>query len=412
MSLQQTIVPNEELGDLAKLGESLYSILNRFKKSEDIDINFSSKDYLNIPLIIKLRKSGINLLFKHDKLVLIQITKFDSIAYNYNGVDLKNLMGGLNLKVIYNKIFGPTYPGKIINDDVYMLGYPGISFKINLSGLTESQRMHLDKNKELNDKLSYLLNLSHNLPCDEILIYKSKEYSNVVKQLASTDVPEIKDSSTNHKNSSKDNVQFKLNINKSLGLIKFNLADKGDLLIKIGETNQQDILNFLGPPDDYFNKFDSRLLIHKKFLQLNNIYKFHNYFKFGIDFLYDLNNNGQLVKVILHNGNIVDDLNFSHWNKCNYQIYLGEDSNELDPFMLSDSSFNSSCYFSQIPEEFFDREKTPILLNRLESEYNHDLNILPLNEFNSEWGQSRLFCSKNLIWEVLDNDCISCITFY
>jgi len=191
----------------------------------------------------------------------------------------------------------------------------------------------------------------------------------------------------------------------------------------------------LGPPDDYFNKFDSRLLIHKHTkglladsaqLQENDIshYKFHNYYKYGMDVLYDLNGKNTKVqskttikKIILHNGGICESLNFMKWNRCNWEIYN------------DNVRFNSSMTFKDLPESL--QNLTPVLLNRNESEFvDNDLDIIhfpkeasfsqesqlslsSVDERVKTWGQSKLYGFDRCIFEVLDsNGTISTITVY
>lgn len=383
--MNQSIKPGEGI-DILKLNTNLHTILSQFKR-DNLSLFYSSKDYLNTPIKVDIKNLGISLMFQNDKLSLIEIHSLNSgFHYMYNNIDLSSLSTGVTLKLIYNKVFGPTYPGKFIGD-YYMLSYPGICFKFHIGKL---------KGPKFEENLSYLLNLNHDIACEEILIFPHNSFDEFLSLLK--------------QGNSMVQQGFKLKANIWLGLIELSLDDKR-FTIKIGETSQQEVLNFLGPPDDTFNKLDSRLLIHNKLLKRmnvdhssNRILKFHNYFKYGLDLLYDLTGNGVLNKVILYNGNVIELSNFSHWNKCNYEIYMGRGTNPFDERHRVDSS---AGYFSDIRLE---DKGTPVLLNRGESEL-INMDVIPINELN-DWGQSKLYCFDHCIWEVLANDVVSCVTLY
>lgn len=515
-TIPQHIKPGEGLNQL-KLNDSLFLIVNQLKH-EKINLVYSKHDYLNTPITLMIQKLGINLVFSKDKLKLIEIqvapegmdkdarshkqpvgpstshttngttngtTNFTNsttnstisttplvpqLNYYYNNINLNHLTNGITLKLIYNKIFGPTYPGKFVND-YYLLNYPGIGFKFDLRGFNHNNEPELN--------LESLLNSSRDFICKEMFIFNensfddflsalgggvgSKKYErdrngamhgpnggpnteqnhehNLAPDLASNRAPSESTVGTNFATTSP--TDFHLKINLKLGLIQL-LINSTSHVISIGNTTQQEILNILGPPNDSFNKFDSRLLIHNKYFKhlnlspsqssintRNSFLKFNNYFDLGIDFLYDLNNSGKLIKIILYNGNLIESNHFGHWNKCNYMIYLGLNSSLSHPFNDDDYKMNSDCYFNQIPNEFFKQttettstrsngvvghsnddssNSNPILLNRAESEL-INMDVIPINETNN-WGQSKLYCYDKCIWEVLNNNCISCVTIY
>lgn len=489
MSIAQQIKPGEGLNDI-KLNDSLYLVVNQLKH-EEINLVYSKRDYLRTPITLMIKPLGINLVFNNDKLKLIEISKFHlppaqqpqpstssseqlipgdvepfvestGFSYHYNNINLSNLTNGITLKMIYNKIFGPTYPGKLINN-YYLLNYPGIAFKFDISSLHKN---HSDdgnddsKSREVN--LEQLLNSQQEFLCQEIFIFNENSFDDFLLSLRhkndthsitssnTNSTHSIISSNTNSTNSSTSQTDFKLKVNVKFGIIQLEINGTTHL-ITIGETTQQEILNILGPPNDCFNKFDSRLLIHNKFFKhlklssntsCNSFLKFNNYFNLGIDFLYDLNNNGKLVKIIMYNGDLIELNHFGHWNKCHYEIYLGINSTRNNLFNDDDYKMNSNYYFNEIPSQFFDQTtetastraatsagksgstsklvkpkikingetNNPIILNRAESEL-INLDVIPINETNN-WGQSKLYCYDYCIWEVLNNNCISCVTIY
>ncbi|CAH6720329.1 hypothetical protein CLIB1444_03S09494 [[Candida] jaroonii] len=351
------VIPNEGLNTI-KLGSSFHEIINSFK-DQDISIVYSAKSYMKTPIKVVIKSLKIDLVFINYKLCVIELTDIESMGgqYSYNGIELSDL----NVKTIYNKIFGPTYPGKLINDK-YILSYPGITFKIDSK-----------------EDLSTMLNESRDYTCQSIIIF-NKQYP---------DFKSEEDLTTE---------TFKIQIDLTYGMIKFCL-NNNEYVAEIGKTNQQDLLNFLGPPSDYFNKFDSRLLIHEN--SNDHIFKFHNYFNLGIDLLYDLYS-GIFKKIIVHTDLIESD-QFGKWSKCNFEIFVNSESDQpFDPYgerITNNSHFNDIEPYVKNP---------PVLLNRLESEIG-DLKVESLSEFN--WGNSKIYCNDHVIWEIV-GDCISCVTIY
>ncbi|KAK6461867.1 hypothetical protein DFJ63DRAFT_314497 [Scheffersomyces coipomensis] len=358
---------------------------------------------------------------------------------------------GPTLKSIYNKIFGPTYPG-IFNKETqtYILSYPGISFKFKIRNETLLNKIEAANDDQI---LSILLNWDGNLDlvCSTIALHKGKSWSQFKlsnNSSAGTGVDQLHPRQINSK-PAVSGLKFYLDTGKILVSMKNKEGDGKGVTIEIilGKTTQQEVVNILGPPDDYFNKFDSRLLIHKH-LSLNqddvtynsvsdkldsdsdlSHFKFHNYFKYGIDILYDLNNNksnkgntgmsATVKKVIAHNGGLTESLNFMKWNRCFWEVYTTIDGEEI--------KFDSSMYFKDLPPRF--RNLTPVLLNRNESEFiDNEFDIIELPNATEEvkeeedtkfsgkvktWGQSKLYGFERCIVEAINsNGCISSVTVY
>lgn len=521
MIYETVIVPGERLGNSIKLGSSLYETITHLNKfNYKLRVNYSEKQFLHLPIVVTIVDFGIRLTFRNnseqvlDLIEVLDVTnqrkgrqqrKHRLLKLVYNGIGLNEFesddcdttlfpdeqlclsetsststslddvstttttnshtsstepfsSSGPTLKLIYNKIFGPTYPGKIsLHSPIYILSYPGVSFRFNIlndllykSVLEETKKNDGGSNKNDELVLSILLNWDspRDISCEAIALYKGNSWDDFnLREL----LPLGSEANTNEYNSQEPVKEPNLKVNLDDGTVKVYLKESRDenglektikpFVIKLGETTQQEISNILGPPDDYFNKFDSRLLIHNHLPKLsgnskndqdagNDIshYKFHNYFRFGIDFLYDLSgkdytpNNCQqsstVKKVILHNGGITESLNFMKWNKCNWEIQT--------TIQGTTHNFNSSMYFCQLPQQF--QELTPVLLNRNESEFiDNDLDIIDFPQQTSlenitnndipekvkTWGQSKLYGFERCIFEVIDsNGCISTVTIY
>ncbi|KAK6455262.1 uncharacterized protein RJT20DRAFT_130004 [Scheffersomyces xylosifermentans] len=442
-------------------GVSLNEFESAANSSTDIDES-PSGSISESPLLSKNSSSS----------TILETTSSYSSSASSNSTFHSLLSSGPTLKSVYNKIFGPTYPGTLNKEKkTYILSYPGISFKFAIVSDQVLEKLH-DKDDDL--ILSNLLNWDnpYDVKCTSIALYKGNSWSEFEKSFSGANSKEVGQSSLQSTTGMKAGTRVrdeisKLDISLKDGLI--NIMFKSDSKkeastdttrinrpsIRIGKTTQQQVLNILGPPDDYFNKFDSRLLIHKHLSvhpaenngvknssQFDNLlrsndndlshYKFHNYFRYGIDILYDLNSNRSnqnqsklsttVKKVIVHNGGITESLNFMKWNRCNWEITTSGDGGEI--------KFNSGMYFHQLPQNF--RDLTPVLLNRIESEFiDNDLDII---EFPNEsarnkserekevdsadekvktWGQTKLYGFDRCILEVLNsNGCISSVTIY
>lgn len=457
------IVPGEGIAEFLPLGISLYDTVSKLRSSDyKMSIAYSGKKYLESPILVTLPTLGIRLTFlssQGQELQLIEILNFDMLELLYNGQKLNEILffevpeEGLEnpkrnqvqkqvvppcLKVIYNKIFGPTYPGVLnLEKKTYMLSYPGISlnFEIKLKELLAKLASISDSNQVLSKLANW--DVAPDIPCLSMAIYNGKDYANFLKELKAKTLSRAAAASSVEK----------ISVTLSTGEIQISFPTvagvvKAPQTLKIGVSTQQDVLRILGPPDAYFNKFDSRLLIHKHLKSETTtpsekagfVYKFHNYFRLGMDLLYNLNPNmtkgGVLEKVVLHNGGIAESLDFMQWNKCNWEIRWNT---------TSKSQVDSSMYFHEFGNAFIQEISThktdPVLLNRNESEItkDEDLEILhvaengkelahtlssesigskPSNEFKT-WGQSKLYGYDHCIWEVLEsNNCVSNVTIY
>lgn len=465
------LLPGEGLNQTLMLGNSLYHTINHLNRlDQPLKVSYAAKNYLSTPILVTLPNLSVRLMFKssgNQELLLIEVLSFEHLKLTYNGdllnditynapsddelgvVELSELKERKhvlppNLKEIYNKIFGPTYPGKLnLEKKTYMLSYPGVAFKfrLELSELLAKLANLSDKN----DILSKLTNWDHalDIPCESVAIFKGQDYHSFHQSLS--------ESSRYLKpllvHQPKELTIEKVSVFLTQRKVILTFAAENEVspaTIQIGKTTQQDMLRLLGPPDACFNKFDSRLLIHKHLKSVSvdsantgSVHKFHNYFRHGLDFLYNLNppqpGGGLLEKIIIHNGGIAESLDFMHWSKCNWEVIADEKK--------SDAVVNSSMYFDEFPESFIsavsDTRAGPVLLNRNESELSNDddLEIIqvqeldkqvlfsqsssselieskPSNEFKT-WGQLKLYGYKWCIWEVIEtNNCISNVTIY
>ncbi|KAM3122491.1 hypothetical protein CJJ07_000749 [Candidozyma auris] len=465
--MTSTIVPGEGFADFLYLGTSLYDTVATLKSTNHpMQIAYSARKYLESPILITIPTLGLRLTFSSaqcQELQLIEVLNFDMVKFAYNGQQLNEISfieapeesgpetGGMRplqksveppcLKVIYNKIFGPTHPGTLdLAKKSYTLSYPGICFKFTI----ESRELlsKLAGLKDDNQILSKLANwdVAPDIPCRALTIFNGKSFD--------TFLTNLKENTASRTGSLSSRGKITVMLSTREILIDFpevNGTKRASETLLLGVSTQQDALRILGPPDAYFNKFDSHLLIHKHLKKEASsppceragvVYKFHNYFRLGIDLLYNLNpsesSGGVLEKIVLHNGGIVESIDFMHWNNCNWEIRWNRESQ---------AKVTSAMYFHEFDQDFLEAISTyktePVLLNRNESEItrDEDLEIVhvaangksdlsgqgsstesigskPSNEFKT-WGQSKLYGFDRCIWEVIEsNNCISNVTIY
>lgn len=466
MIYETAIYPGVGIGNNIKLGHTLYEVINELNKYEyRYQVMYSEKNYYQSPILVQIVDLDIRLTFQNQKDQILRLIEFlhlngkqkksralrllyknqslnefeqslqgddgddDDDVFNNHSKSLhsmsmnnSNSLNGSNqmengarisssgpaFQLIYNKILGPTYPG-VLNKSTksYILSYPGIAFKYKIINEELCHKL-VDQSSE--SVLDSLINWENpnDIVCDSIAVFKGKTWSEY-----------------------KANNQVTQSSNFIIDLDKGVIVANGNRYIEIGKSTQQDVIDILGPPEDKFNKYDSRLLIHNYLSDdtseedaqkdFKNC-KFHNYYKLGIDILYDLKTpptasantlNSVVNKVVLHNGGIVEDLSFMKWNRCNWTIESSQFANTI----------NSSMYFEELPSGF--KDLTPVFLNRYESEFiDNDLDIIDLPNIDvkkdsvksaklKRWGQSKLYGLERCIVEVINsNGCISSITIY
>lgn len=481
MISETTIHPGIGIGNDIRLGLSMYETITQLNKyNYKLHVTYSDKNYLKMPVLVTIVDYGIRLSFKNSDDQSLQLIELLDISMAnmkrggcrrllgllYNGVKLneferieplsvqllqaepqpdglescsslssddRSLVSTCNttLRLIYNKIFGPTYPGKL-GKKSYILSYPGVSFKFRILNDDLFEKVSVEMEEEM--RLSMLLNwdIGDEIICDSIAIFKGNSWNEFNYEQKMNFVDPVSSgfstptSATLESSKNSENTIQKLHVELEKGLIEVHFKAAPVALISIGATSQQQVLNILGPPDDYFNKFDSPLLIHNKGANgearssLGSVesdadtshYKFHNYFRFGLDILYDINCSGKqghatVKKIVVHNGGIAECLNFMKWNRCNWELNT------------NGTKINSGMNFEELPNEI--KGLIPVLLNRNESEFvDYDLDIIEMpNEPIAKvgkvktWGQSKLYGYKRCIFEVIDlNSFISCITVY
>lgn len=421
------IVPGEGLGDFLRLGNLLFQVitqLNRLNYRLQINYSDNAAEYLRRPIQIDLVEYGIRLTFNHQVLELVEVVlgpeppaKPFRVVYNgltLNEVDTydldespeldsSDLMGEsrrqthqrATLKQIYNKIFGPTYPGDLTNKgQTYVLLYPGVALRFSVGSIIPK----LARQNKMDSQQLLLLLLNHqaDVVCEGMAIFSKNGRWNALEQL--------------------ENRAARCDVDLDTGKVVVTRVLDTPVTITIGETTQQQVVEMLGPPDDYFNKYDLRMQIHGTPAPPGTTHKFHNYFQWGLDVLYEIGAQRapRVLKVVLHNGGITELLAFGRWNGCEWQIHSRHLDAPLTLEMLRDD----------LPAVI--RNSPPVLLDRTELEFvDRDVDIVEVvpthHVFGHDlvdtkigtWGQLKLYGFHRSIVEVMNaNGCVLLVTVF
>lgn len=458
MAASVPIIPGKGIGSLGVLQELLYETMQSIQKSNILfNVTYSEKNCLESPIIITLPSLAVRLLFytiDHQQLSLIEVLLFDCARFSLNGIDLntivydddteedqneeavlcKKKVVSPTLKCVYNKVMGPTFPGKFdAKNSEYTLSYLGITFRFTIT-LKEllSKLANVANDHQI---LSILTNWDHagDITCTSLAVHTEENYGNFLKNLAIQRAP--------LPNTSLLISKVSVEVDNGVATITYlAAARRGSERLRIGTTTQQDAIRILGPPDSVFHRESTQLRMHNVSLssagksQTNDsIFKFYNYYTHGIDLLFEISpanfNGAVLRKIILHNGGIVESLDFLQWNKCMWELRYSASSLPFSPSRYSEQLFKERL---KTVEEV---NAGPILFNRNESDFtkDDDLEILHdcrpvvtendqilkseggngcMKEFKT-WGQSMIYGYYRCLFEVLEsNGCITRVTIY
>ncbi|GAP85400.1 putative upf0183 domain-containing protein [Rosellinia necatrix] len=275
--------PGVGLGFLI-LGASLHDILTRLKAEPQrfpkLDLAYSSTEPVTEPVILTLPANGIRLRFDgpEQRLRLIEVLDFTKNRITYQDKDIVKasitqgtvatprtageISSGPAFRIVYNRLFGPTYAGEYIapaNDNAngmgtYILSYPGVAFSFPLSATVYSP------NK---DVVSFLSSSASHTAAS-VAVFSGKSWAHAREQLWTEVLPSVKSAFLFNK--SKEVVPDEISLVKIHGGGRLQLFKKWTnsyVWINLGETSPQELVIELGPPDAIYRKNDQRMYIHK-----------------------------------------------------------------------------------------------------------------------------------------------------
>lgn len=494
------IQPNRGIGWIT-LGASLHAILTRLKSQPQfypqIDLAYSASEPIADPIILTLNANGLRLRFDgpDQRLRLVEIIDFSKTTFTYKNTELVRRQGtstddigssvsGPSFKHLYNRLFGPSYPGEYLppsstdSKGVYVLSWPGLAAKFSLRDNSWSEKA---------DFVS-LLSSTAASPATSLAVFSGSSWSEVRDTLY-TQRP-LLPRSLIHAARPAENTPDEVEevVIRDSGRVELLRRTSPPLTITLHEDTPQDLVAELGPPDAIFRKSASGLSIHAGGISSKNRQhstssnvdchshdqdhssnrsytdeseneasnvddshdeeaseQFYNYFHHGFDVLISSPTKSTIkgrsadgaefvaTKIFLH-GNIPGSYSFNRHRRCRWRIELDDNGHPLS--LTSEMKF---CEVSDVLKDIHhhtykndeDRKRMQrgMMLNRGWGVDSPESSIELLGGFeegvgsrdNSRTGtggiipsmdNTELFGFPGLLFEVLKNDMISCLTVY
>lgn len=263
------------------LGASLYEILSRLKHEPQrfprIDLHYDQVSPLTEPVVLSLPVNGLRLRFdgSQQRLMLIEVLDFTKSHLTYKERDIvrpntttlsasavSQTQSGPSFRHIYNRVFGPTFPGEYISparDDkseigTYVLSYPGVAFLFPLAKSCWSP----------DENCVSLLSSSNNHIATAMAIFRGASWSEARNSLykPTFDLREYISALPRGREPIPNEIKL-LKIHGGGYIELFCLNDDTPFWIKLGLTTPQELIANLGPPDAIYRKSDQKLSIHK-----------------------------------------------------------------------------------------------------------------------------------------------------
>ncbi|QPG75476.1 hypothetical protein FOA43_002831 [Brettanomyces nanus] len=448
MPISFELLPSKGLGFI-KIFDSLYSVVNQLN-AQGIrnDIKFMYRRASRL-FTVQLMSYRINLFFDSELQVLLFIElnlPQPGEPWNY---DLKyegEVAHKFEFRSIYNKIFGPTFPGHLDKVSMdYYLSYSGICFKFK--GLAKELRSavsQLQGDNIVDDDgslMQILTGSTYDINCSSICIFRGISWRQASKTLVDilpfprqpqiyamkNMIQEVEAGTNDILATEEIDRNGSIVIGDAICYVderKLEISFAGhptenSFFISIGNTTMITVFKFLGPPDDFLVKQGS---CEEGSCRKNS--KIHNYFRYGLDIVYNLcrGTDSVVQKIIMHS-NLVHSLEFMRYERLPFSLYRKVSSKVIHYSLTGDFTYLREQMF---PENSSDHK--PILLDRKEYELNpthfNSNNLFEFVDFveadgtngNSDfkkWGISKLYIIGNCIFEVLqEDDSISSVTLF
>ncbi|KAL4919069.1 tRNA synthetases class I-domain-containing protein [Aspergillus aurantiobrunneus] len=270
-SSQAQIYPGKGLA----LGASLHNVLSRVKAHPQtypaIDIAYSASDPIQHPITLQLPSNGLRLRFDgpDQRLRLIEVLDFSKTQLVYKNQEvLKGVAKpqdhsaspqGPSFRHVYNRLFGPSYPGEYIPPTTsspygtYVLSYPGVAFMFPLQASAWSEQCDFVA----------LLSSSAALPATSMSIFQGSSWPEVRAKLFTQQPQYPRSPALAGKN--KEFVPDEIEEFRILGAGKLEVIRRSTppTYIRLSETTPQDLIAEFGPPDAIYRKNDRRISIHR-----------------------------------------------------------------------------------------------------------------------------------------------------
>lgn len=437
----------------------MYDVLTRLRLHPrvfpSISVIYDSTAPLSTPVVLLLDDNGIRLRFdgQDQRLRLIEVLDFQKSRLSYNSGELAKAgtgTGGPTFRNIYNKLFGPTYPGEYMEDQgVYVLSYPGVAFSFPVD--KSSWKADVD--------FVSLLSASNAQPASSMAIFSGSSWSEArndlfTKGVAGPRSPGINSASARLSSANDEIELVRLYDDNRVELIR---RHNQPFWITLHLTTPQDLVTELGPPSAIYRKHDHRLSIHRTrslsgrgaqedtddtepddaqsdddedvsdVSATSNSDYFYNYFHHGIDIFISSSRSSShpvATKIILH-GNVPGSFEFQRYRRSRWIVELPDSGKKNELKLNSEITFNEAL--PKLRERFGEGSR-PMLLNRGSDSPSSSCELLGgwedgesgdkvnggTNSTGPEgtFGNTELFGFPGFIFEVLKNRAISSLTVF
>ncbi|KAI9376455.1 hypothetical protein BJX61DRAFT_530866 [Aspergillus egyptiacus] len=236
-----------------------------------IDIAYSASDPLQEPVILQLPSNGLRLRFDgpDQRLRLIEVLDFSKMTLVYKNQEvLKGAVKtqdhsasppGPSFRHVYNRLFGPSYPGEYIPPNppspygTYVLSYPGVAFTFPLQDSAWSEQCDFVA----------LLSSSAALPATSMSMFQGSSWPEVRDKLFTQQPQYPRSPALAGKNKELVPDEIEEFTISGAGKIQVTRRSTPPAYITLSETTPQDLIAEFGPPDAIYRKNDHRISIHR-----------------------------------------------------------------------------------------------------------------------------------------------------
>ncbi len=228
-------------------------------------------------MVINLPANGFRLRFDgpDQRLRLIEVLDFTKTKLSYKNTEIVKLPSvseppsaetattptGPAFRHVYNRLFGPAFPGEYIGPKaedassrgIYILSYPGIAFTFPVQTSAWSPSA---------DFVS-LLSSSSTSPATSMAVFEGSSWPEARTHLFTNPPqnPRSLDLASRGREGGPDEIEL-VKVHGE-GRIELVRRSSPSFWITLSETAPQDLVTELGPPDAIYRKNDRRLSIHK-----------------------------------------------------------------------------------------------------------------------------------------------------
>lgn len=262
------------------LGASLHNILTRLKAQPQtypqLDLAYSASEPVLQPVVLTLPANGLRLRFDgpDQRLRLIEVLDFSKAPLTYKNNEIvrrtktssdaspepETQVAGPQFRHVYNRLFGPTYPGEYVHPEpngnieygTYVLSYPGVAFSFPLKHAAWSEQ----------SDFVALLSSSAASAATSMSVFNGSSWPEARSSLFTKPPPFPRSIALSGRN--KEFVPDEIEQVKIFGAGKLDFLRRimPSFSISLGETTPQDLVAELGPPDAIYRKSDTRITIH------------------------------------------------------------------------------------------------------------------------------------------------------